>query len=100
MTQAAPETTARGQQPDAREEWRVTGDEVVTNTKRLLHEGHVRRIIIKHEGQTTMEIPLTVAIIGTLLAPWLAAIGALIALLTNCTFEVVRKEHPGEPPTV
>lgn len=99
MTQAAPETTTRVQQPEAREEWRVTGDELVANTKRLLHEGHVRRVIIRREGQTAMEIPLTVAIIGTLLAPWLAAIGAMVALLTNCTIEVVRTEHPGEPPT-
>ncbi len=100
MTQAAPETTTKVQQPEARKEWQVTGDEAVANAKRLLHEGNVRRIVIKHEGQTVVELPLTVAVIGTLLAPWLAAIGAMVALLTNCTIEVVRTERPGEPPTV
>jgi hypothetical protein len=45
-----------------------------------------------------MEIPLTVGVVGTLLAPWLAALGAMGALLTHCTIEVVRTEKPGEPP--
>ncbi len=100
MTQAAPETTTRVQQPEAREEWRATGDEVAANVRQVLHEGNVRRITIKHEGHTVVEMPLTVAVIGTLLAPWLAALGAMVALLTNCTIEVVHTEHPGEPPTV
>jgi Domain of unknown function (DUF4342) len=62
-----------------------------------LHEGNVRRII-KHEGHTVLEIPLTVGVVGTLVAPWLAAVGAVGALLTQCSMEVVRTESPGEPP--
>ena len=49
------------------------GDELVATMKKLLHEGNVRRIIIKHDGHSALEIPLTVGIVGTLVAPWLAA---------------------------
>ncbi len=70
------------------------GDQLVPTMKRLLNEGNIRRIIIKHEGQTVIEIPLTVGVVGTLLAPWLAAIGAMGALLTHCSIEVVRAESP------
>jgi hypothetical protein len=62
-----------------------------------LHEGNVRRII-KHEGHTLLEIPLTVGVVGTLVAPWLAAVGATGALLTPCSIEVVRTDNPDEPP--
>ena len=99
MTQALPDTTERVQLPEAREEWQVTGDELAATVKRLLHEGNVRRIIIKHDGETAMEIPMTVGVIGTLLAPWLAAVGAMGALLTHCTIEVVRTERPDGSPT-
>ena len=74
------------------------GDELVATMKKLFKEGNIRRIIIKHDGQTAMEIPLTVGVVGTLLAPWLAAVGAMGALLTHCTIEVVRSESPGAPP--
>ena len=98
MTQTDPNTSAGAQHPGDREEWQVKGEELVATVKRLFHEGNVRRIIIKHEGQAAMEIPLTVGVVGTLLAPWLAALGAMGALLTHCTIEVVRTEKPGEPP--
>jgi hypothetical protein len=98
MTQTNPNTTEREQRPGEHEEWQVTGEELVATVKKLFHEGNVRRIIIKHEGQPALEIPLTVGVVGALLAPWLAALGAMGALLTQCTIEVVRTEHPGEPP--
>ena len=98
MTQTDPNTTAGEQHPGEHEEWQVSGEELVATVKRLVHEGTVRRIIIKHEGQTALEIPLTVGVAGTLLAPWLAALGAMGALLTHCTIEVVRSDSPGEPP--
>ncbi len=72
-------------------------EELVTTVKKLFHEGNVRRIIIKHEGQTALEITPTVGVV-TLLAPWLAALGAMGALLTDCTIVVVRMERPGDPP--
>jgi Domain of unknown function (DUF4342) len=98
MTQTDPNTTAGEQRPGEHEEWQVTGEELVATVKRLVHEGTVRRIIIKHEGHSVIEIPLTIGVVGTLLAPWLAAVGAMGALLTHCTVEVVRTESPGEPP--
>ena len=100
MTHTDPNTTGKEQHEAGREEWHVEGEELVTTVKKLFHEGDVRRIIIKHEGQMALEIPLTVGVVGTLLAPWLAAVGAMGALLTHGTVEVVRTERPVDPPVV
>jgi len=98
MTQSNQASTQSKQQPGNREEWQVMGDELVANMKKLLHEGNVRRVIIKYEGHTALEIPLTVGVVGTLVAPWLAALGAMGALLAQCSIEVVRTDSPGAPP--
>jgi len=98
MTQTNPDPTQGEQRAGKHEEWQVMGDELVANLKRLLYEGNVRRIIIKHDGHIVLEIPLTVGVVGALVAPWLAAVGAIGALLTQCSIEVVRAESPGEPP--
>jgi hypothetical protein len=75
-----------------REEFKVNGDEIVKKIKELIKEGNVRRIIIKNEkDETLVEIPLTIAVVGTFFAPVLAAVGALAALMTNCTIVVERK---------
>jgi len=75
-----------------REQFKVSGDEIVRKIKDLIREGNVRRIIIKNDqGKTIMEFPLTVAVVGTVLAPLLAAAGALAALATDCTLEVERR---------
>ncbi|OGO27841.1 MAG: hypothetical protein A2W33_01745 [Chloroflexi bacterium RBG_16_52_11] len=74
------------------EEFRVAGDELLAMIKKLIHEGNIRRIIIKDkEGKTIMEIPLTIGVVGALLAPTLAALGAIAALVTEATV-VVEKE--------
>jgi len=74
------------------EEFKVSGEEVVQKVKDLIHEGNVRRIIIKNsEGKTIFEIPLTFGAIGAVLAPALAAVGAVAALLTRCTIIVEKK---------
>jgi hypothetical protein len=74
------------------EEFKVSGEEVIAKVKELIREGNARRIIIKNEtGESIIEIPLTIGAIGALLAPTLAAIGAVAALLTKCTIVVVRK---------
>ena len=74
------------------EEFKISGDRIVEKIKALIKEGNVRRITIKNEqGVTLIVIPLTVAIIGTVLAPVLAAVGALAALLTRCTIVVERR---------
>jgi hypothetical protein len=58
--------------------------------KKLVHEGNVRRVIVKQDGRTVVEFPLTVGVIGTVFAPMLAAAGALAAVLSECTIEVER----------
>ena len=103
MTQTIPQTPSTGEQPEYREEFHVMGEQLVTTVEQLLHEGNVRRIFIKHEGHTVLEIPLTIGVVGVLVAPLLAAVGAIGAAVTNCTIEVVRTEPPeqtGGPPPV
>ena len=71
------------------EEFKVDGEKLIAKIKELIHEGNIRRIIIKDkEGKTIMEIPLTFGVVGVLLAPTLAAIGAVAALLTEATIIV------------
>lgn len=75
------------------EEFRVTGEEVLAKIKELIKAGNVRRIILKNEkNETIIEIPLTFAVVGAVVAPALAAIGAVAALLTKCTIVVERKD--------
>jgi len=78
------------------ESFRVAGEQLVDAVKRLFHEGNVRRVIIKHDGNTVVEFPLTVGVIGAVLAPVLAAVGAIAAALKECTVEVERVEPPSE----
>ncbi len=74
------------------EEFTLDGDKVLAKVKELIREGNVRRIIIKNEdGNTLIEFPVTIGVVGALLAPPLAAVGALAALLTKCTIVVVKK---------
>ena len=67
------------------------GGQLLDRVKQILHEGNVRRIVIKQAGRTVAEFPLTVGVIGAMAAPVLAAIGAIAALLTDCTIEVERE---------
>jgi hypothetical protein len=76
-----------------REEFTVSGSNVVDRVKELLHEGNVTRVIVKDEkGNTLLEIPATVGVIGTVIAPWLAALGVIAALATKCKIVVERRE--------
>ena len=75
------------------EEFRVTGDMLIAKVKELLHEGNVRRIVLKNdEGQTIAEFPMTVGVVGVVLLPVWAALGAIAALEADLTIVVVRKE--------
>lgn len=77
-----------------REKYEVEGDNLLSKVKQLIHEGNVRRVIIRNEeGQTLVEIPLTIGVVGTALAPVWAAIGAIAALVANCTIVVERLEE-------
>lgn len=74
------------------EEFKVSGEELISKIKALIKQGNIRRIIIKNEkGKTLIEIPLTYAVVGALLAPTLAAVGAIAALVTRCTIVVEKK---------
>lgn len=76
------------------EEFKVSGDDVVRKVKELVKAGNIRRIIIKNEeGKTLIEIPLTIGVVGALLLPVLAAVGAIAAIVTNCTIVVEKREE-------
>jgi len=75
------------------EEFHIHGEELLARIKKLIHEGNIRRIIIKDkDGKTVMEIPMTIGVVGILVAPQLAAIGAIAALLTEATVVVEKVE--------
>ncbi len=76
----------------------ATGNEVLETLKKIINEGNVRRVIIKQRERTVAEFPLTVGVVGTVAAPVLAAVGALVALLADCSIEVERTTPPPETP--
>ena len=76
------------------EEFHVSGDTLIAKIKELVQEGNVRRVVLKNEeGKILVEFPLTLGVVGAVLAPQLAAIGAIAALVTHCTV-VVEKVEP------
>jgi len=76
------------------EEHAVSGDSLVARIKELVHEGNIRRISIKNEeGRTLIDIPLTVGVAGAVLLPVWAAIGAIAALVSDCTVVVEKVEE-------
>jgi phage-related minor tail protein len=85
-----------------KEEFKVKSEEIIEKVKELIHEGNVRRLIIKDEdGKVYLEIPVTFGVIGAIFAPVLAAVGAVAAMVANLKIEVIRsdeKDKP-EPPT-
>ena len=75
------------------EEFKVKGKDLVDKVKAIVHEGNVRRIILKDEkGQTFLEIPLSIAAVGVLAAPLVAGLGAIAALVNHCTIEIERDD--------
>jgi len=76
------------------EEIHVDGDTLVSKIKELVHQGNIRRVAIKNEeGKILVELPLTLGVVGAILAPQLAAIGAIAALVAKCTIVVERVEE-------
>jgi len=76
-----------------REEYTVSADNLVDRIKELLHEGNVTRIIVKDmKGKELLEVPATIGVIGVVLVPWLAALGVIAALVTNCKIVVEKRE--------
>lgn len=75
-----------------KEEFKVNGQDLVNKVKELIQEGNVRRIIIKNkDGKTLAEFPLTIGVVGAVFAPVLAAVGAIAALVTECSIIVERE---------
>jgi len=80
-----------------REKIEGTTDQILEQIRKLIDEGNIRRVVVKHQGKTVAEFPLTVGVVGTVIAPVAAAIGALTAVLAECTIEV-EKASPAAPP--
>ena len=77
---------------------KAEGDHLLERLKELVHEGNVRRVVVQHEGRTVAEFPLTASVLGALIAPVAAAIGAIAALLKDCTIAVERAEMTAKAP--
>jgi Domain of unknown function (DUF4342) len=71
-----------------------TGSQIIDTVKQLIHEGNIRKISIKQDGRVIAEFPLAFGVVGAALAPVLAAMGAVAALVTDCTIEVERIDDP------
>jgi hypothetical protein len=73
---------------------KIEGDAVLEKLKGIVHEGNVRRIRIQHQGRTVAEFPVTAGVLAIVLAPAAAAIGAMVAMLKDCTIQVEREQKP------
>ena len=74
------------------EDLKVEGEQLLAKVKELIHEGNIRRVIVKdNEGTTLLEVPLTLGVAGAALLPSLAAVGAIAALVTDCSIAVERE---------
>ena len=76
---------------------KAEGSEILTHLKKIIQEGNVRRVVVKQGDRTVAEFPLTVGVVGTVFAPILAAVGAVVALVQDCSIEV-EKVAPATPP--
>ena len=70
---------------------KLEGEALVDKLKELIHEGNIRRIRIVHQGRTVAEFPMTAGVVAAVLAPVAAAVGAVVALLKDCSIEVERE---------
>lgn len=85
--------TGNDNQRTRTEEFKLDGGMVLDKIKELIHQGNIRRIILKNEeGKTLIEIPLTVGVVGVALLPVLAAVGAIAAVATRMTIVVEKAE--------
>ena len=89
MTEPEPEPARRSRT----EEFQVSGEKLVAKLKELVRQGNIRHITIKNDdGKTLIEVPLTIGVVGAVLLPVWAAIGAIAALVTKCTIVIERDE--------
>jgi hypothetical protein len=76
---------------------KLQGEQIVDEVRKLIREGNVRRVVVKQKGDVVAEFPLTVGVVASVAAPVLAAIGALVALLTDCSIDLERRRPVGKP---
>jgi len=81
-----------------RERITVEGQHLADKVAELIHEGNVRHLVIKHDGHTVFEIPVTIGAVAAVLAPTLAAVAAVGALVARCTVEITRIDGESSPP--
>ena len=77
---------------------KAEGSLLFDRLKELVHEGNVRRVVVQHQGRSVAEFPLSAGVVGALIAPIAAAIGAIVALLKDCTIAVERTEMTPKQP--
>ena len=77
---------------------KAEGGQLLDRLKELVHQGNVRRVVVQYEGRTVAEFPLTAGVVGALIAPVAAAIGAIAALLKDCTIAIEREETAPKAP--
>ncbi len=76
----------------------LSGEDLVERAKKLIHEGNVRKVIVKNEAGTVAEFPLTIGVGVAIFAPVVAAIGAIVALLADCTIDIEKTGDGGAAP--
>jgi hypothetical protein len=87
----------QSQEGQSQESFEVRGEDLISKVKELVREGNIRRIMIENEkGETLVEIPLTIGVVGAVLLPVWAAIGAIAAVATHCTIRVERRGEAGD----
>jgi hypothetical protein len=94
---ATRKTSAKTNKAPKEETYKVKGENLLAKVKEIINEGNVRKVIVKNkDGKTIVEVPLTIGVVGTVLIPTLVAIGALAAVLTECSITVVREKEDEE----
>lgn len=77
------------------EEYKISGDDLMEKLKKIVKEGNVRKIVVRNKkGTVIAEFPLTVGVVGAVIAPPLAAIGAIVALVSECSISVIKENQP------
>jgi Domain of unknown function (DUF4342) len=91
-TATEPTDSEKAEECSEFEDMKVAGEELLAKVRELIHEGNVRRVIIKNgEGTVLIEIPLTLGVAGAVILPTLAAVGAIAAIVTDCSITVERR---------
>lgn len=83
------------------EEFKISGEDIMAKLKKIVNEGNIRKIMVKDkQGKIIAEFPLTVGVVGALLVPVLAAVGAIVALASECVISVEREVEDMKVPDV